>query len=905
MKPTPKTPDRASPEQWLNIANSLESQRKEGRLKIFLGMVAGVGKTYAMLQEAHHLLEKGMDVVVGFVETHGRKETEERLSGLPTLPKKSVEYRGSTFLEMDLDGILQRRPQLVLVDELAHTNIPGSRHGKRYMDVMEILQNGIDVYSTLNIQHVASRADAVRDITGTLIREIIPDSVLDRANEIVVIDLPPEEILKRLGEGKIYQRGLAQSALQNFFQEGNLTALREIALRYTAERVDHDLRDLKTLQGIPTLWKTGMRLMVAVYGSPYSERMIKWTRRLADAMDAPWIGAYIEDSKTYNAERQGLLENNLRLVQSMGGEIVKTKDDDIVQGLLHIARQNQVSHLVIGRSRSNRWINFWRGGSVTEQLLRKAQELDIYVVGTTEQDSNQKKNRRRLFDTGFDWKNLFFTLLGILITSSFFLILLPHIGYRAVGVGFLMSVALTALALPRRFALFSAIAYGLLWNFLFIPPRFTFHISHYEDTLMLVAMVLSGLLTSYLTSRIKRKENLLREREQRMAALYRFTRDVSSGSNLDKIIELGIQDMTKEFHAEIALFLNAPHGNSNTWNLHPYSTMIIDPKEESVASWVGRYNQPAGKGTDTISMARAYYLPLMTSHGTLGVLGIAKKQEQHLSFDEKTQLENFARQWALAIEREQLNENVRENKIFEESQKIYQTLLNSVSHELKTPLSAIAGSATALLDPKIQEKPKLFNVLLQDICSASERMKDLIQNLLDMSRIESQKVQLRMDSVDLHDLVGVAVQRLQPHSQNHTILLELPPSLPLIQGDFVLLEQSIRNIIQNAIQYSPPGTKIKISGLHREKEKEIMLFFDDEGRGLPKENPNSVFEKFYRSTPEIAGGTGLGLTISKAFVELHHGHLKAENRSPLGARFIMTLPLNPSETTSNAPMETP
>jgi two-component system sensor histidine kinase KdpD len=878
---------RPDPDALLAALQKQEAAARRGKLKIFFGMAAGVGKTYTMLEEAQQRRADAVDVVVGYVETHGRPETETLLEGLPVIPRRKGEYRGVILEEMDLDTVLARRPQLVLVDELAHTNVPGSRHLKRFQDVFELLDAGIDVYTTVNVQHLESRADTVRQITGITVRETVPDSIFEAANEVELVDLDPEALLGRLAEGKVYIGGdRAELAARNFFRQGNLTALREMALRLTAERVDHQLQDYMALKRIAGPWKSRERLMVAVSHHPLSERLVRWTRRMAYTLEAPWIAIHVETSHTPTVQEQERLAQVLALADELGAEVVTTWDEDVVRGLLRVARERNVTQVVVGKPPRSRWQD-WLSGALVDRLLRQSGDIDVYIVTGDKVGGPPRAARFRLERISGVGQYALAALI-IALVAGLSRLALPLIGYRAVAIVFLFVVSILAMALGRGPVLLAASLSALLWNVLFIPPRFTLTVSKLEDGLMLGMYFVVALVTGSLTARLHAQEQAVRRRERRNAALYAFARDVTSARTLDATLQVAIRHIGQAFDAEVAILLTQPSGQLSP--PHPASTLTLNEKELSVAAWTFKNRKQAGRFTDTLPSAAARYLPLRAPGGVVGVLGIRPRSPERLALDQETLLETFANQVALVIDRTMLDKAAEQAEVLAESERLYKTLLNSVSHELRTPLTAIRGAATSLLEPNIGSDLAAREALSQEINEAATRLNRIVENLLDMTRLESGRLRLNLEWCDVNDLVSITLNRLKNEMADHIVILDIAPDLPLVRIDFGLMEQALYNLVHNAAIHTPPGTRVRISA--RVEGQELALSVADRGPGLPSQDLERVFDKFYRAPGASAGGTGLGLSIARGLVEAHGGHITAENRSNGGARFTIRLPLS-------------
>ena len=857
-------------------------------------MAAGVGKTYAILDNARQQKAEGVDIVVGYVETHRRVETDALLEGLEVIPRRAIEYRGAVLEEMDTDAILTRKPEVVLVDELAHTNAPNSRHLKRYQDIIELLEAGLNVWTTVNVQHFESRADAVRQITGITIHETVPDSLLDLADEIELIDLSPADLRKRLTEGKVYTPERVETAANNFFRVGNLTALREMALRLTAEHVDHKLQDYMQLKQIAGPWKSGERLMVAVGPSPFSERLIRWTRRMAYNLEASWLAIYIETSAVLTAEVKERLANNIALARSLGGEIVTVRGDDIADTLLRVAHQRNVTQIVIGKPQHTPLQTALRGGSLVDKMIRSSGDIDVYVV--TGDESVSERSVWRPFPTFESHSQrrqylvALFAVAGITALDLLLLNAFPWLGYQAVGLTELLVVLLIAAYLGRGPALLAAAISAVSWNFLFIDPRLTFTITHLQDVILFILYFAIAIFTGNLTARIRAQERQTRYNAERTSALYILAHETATAVNMDDVLNTAVTQIGAVFDATVVVILG--HENQLLRQPHPSSTLSLSDKEYSVAQWVYGRGKLAGRFTETLSQALAQYHPLQTPTRTVGVIGIRPRRDERLSFDQEVLLTTFISQIALAIEREMLDEAAEQTAMLRESERLYTTLLNSISHELRTPIATIKGAASSLADSVAGASEKARAELTRDIQSSADRLNRLVENLLDMSRLESGRLQLKREWCDLNDLIGVAVKQLDECASRHPIRIQTESDLPLIQIDFVLMEQVIVNLLDNACTYTPDGTAITIAARVHAKNVEITV--SDKGTGIPADLIERIFDKFYRLPGTASGGTGLGLSISRGLVEAHGGRLTAENLAEGGARLTIRLPLNGS-----------
>ena len=877
---------RPDPDALLHAIRREDEQQSRAKLKIFFGMCAGVGKTYDMLKAAHEAKSHGIDLVAGYVETHKRPETEALLVGLPVVPRKRVEYKGAVLEEMDLDAILARRPKLVLVDELAHTNAPGSRHTKRYKDVEELLDSGIDVYTTLNVQHLESRADAVAQITGSIVRETVPDSILERADEVELIDIPPDELLGRLAEGKVYTPERSKRAIENFFRKGNLTALREMSLRITAERVDRQLREYMRSNRIAGPWKSGQRLIVGISGSPHSINLIRWARRMAFTLDASWIAVHVETSRELTDSEKDLLAKNVKLAQELGAEIISTADEDVGDALIRVARQENCTQILIGKSRSR---PFRKSAVLPHELIDKSGDLDVLVVGGDREAGIDKRRFTGLEIHSGYLHYLAAATIALLVGAACFPV--THlIGYQTVSLVLLFTVAILPLRFGMGPVLLAAGVSALAWDYFFIPPTMTFSVARIEDVLMLVMYFCIALVSGVLTSRARAQERAVRMREERAVALYALSKDLSLARTKDAVAEAAVANTKRFFDAEVVLCLGEADGDIFT-SPHPASTLAIDEKELAVAAWVYWNEKKAGKYTDTLPSSQATYFPISGPRYPLGVLGIKLFHNAQLAIDQETLLDNFIRQIASAIERETLNELTKKAIVVEESERLYKTLFNSISHEMRTPLSAIMGATENLLEEQLPDDGDVRAELLHEIHAAAGRLNRLVENLLDMTRLESGLLQPKLDWCDLRDLLNATLTKLTKELSRHKVSVEVSAPMPLVKMDFPLMEQVMVNLLMNATLYTPAGSEIRVDAFH--EGANCVIVVADNGPGLPAGAETRVFEKFFRLPGAGAGGTGLGLSIARGFVEAHRGTIVAERRAEGGTKFIIRLPHEP------------
>jgi two-component system sensor histidine kinase KdpD len=830
-------------------------------------MSPGVGKTYAMLQAARQKQAEACEVVVGIVETHGRKETEALLEGMPIMPRAQIEYRGTKLEEMDLDAILTWHPGLAVVDELAHTNAPGSRHPKRYQDVLELLDAGIDVFTTLNVQHVGSRSDIVRQITGAPVSETVPDTVLDLADEIVLVDLTPEQLRARLAEGKVYLGERAEWAAKNFFRESNLTALREMALRLVAEHVDRDLRDIMLEEKIAGPWKSGDRLLVAVSASPYSERLIRYTRRLAASMEASWIVANIEQPQPLSQEEQSRLTRYLGLARQLGAEVISTPGTDIGEALLGIARQHNVTQIVIGKPMGARWTSFLRRDPV-RWLMRNSGNIDIHMIPAEESVRPRRETVEERLARA-PWRDFGIALVIAAVVTGLSLPIFTYTGYWAVALFYLLAVVLAATRLSRWPTLFLAALSALLWDFLFIPPRFTFYITHFHDFMMFGAYFVIALVIGHLATQLREREQSERRREERATALYRLTRALAASRDLDEALPKVFSLIKDSFQADAAVWLRDENGLS----CHTASKFTPSIKDESVAMWSFQKKQSAGKSTDTLPDADALHVPLVTGDRAEGVL--TARLTHPLTIEQRDLLDAFAAQLALFVNKERALEQSRAAQIASQSQKLQKALFDSVSHELKTPLAAMSVALQ-------QSQPDRA-----ELQQAVRRLSRTVDHLLDATRLESGLLQPVREWCDPGELVREVVA--ESGLKENAVRISFANNLPMISVDARLIQQALSALLSNAVVHGKSDQPVDVSVAR--DDSVLVISVADRGPGLAPGEENKVLEKFYRGPRTRPGGIGLGLFIARQLVEAHGGEIIAQNRENGGSRFSIRLPL--------------
>ncbi len=880
------TERRPDPDALLARAKEEEARASRGRLKLFFGAAAGVGKTYAMLEAACEQRANGVDVVVGYVETHGRAETEALLEGLEILPPRPVVHHGATLKEFDLDAALSRRPTLILVDELAHTNAPGSRHAKRWQDVLELLDAGINVYTTVNVQHVESLNDVVAKITGIVVRETVPDSVLERADEVELVDLPPEDLLQRFKEGKVYMPAQAEQAVRNFFRKGNLIALRELALRCTAERVDAQMRVYMREHAIETIWPAAERLLVCVSASPYSTRLIRTAKRMAERLGGQWIAAYVETPAQLRLppEARDRVVHVLRLAEQLGAEIVTLSGERMSEEILAFAHARNVTKIIVGKPARPLWKRILIG-SIVDALVEGSGDIDIYVTtGEREDAAPIAPVRRRAIPT--DWPAYGRATAVVALATGVAWLMVPFFELSNLIMAYLLGIVVVAMRHGRGASLLASVLSVAAFDFFFVPPYFTFAVSDVRYIFTFAVMLVVGLVISGLTARIRAQASAARHREQRTDALYAMSRELASTRGVDELLTIAVRHISEVFRSQLVVVLPDAGGGLAPWKGGQYE---MDANELGVSRWVYEHRQRAGLGTSTLPGASALYLPLIASRGPVGVLGVRPADRHSLDAPEQLrQLETFANQTALAIERALQADETQEARVRMETERLRNSLLSSVSHDLTTPLAAITAAVNAILGDGSRLDAQARRELLESVREEAERLNRLVQNLLEMTRLESGALQLKKEWHPLEEVVGAALTRLGKRLAGRRVTTRVPPDLPLVPIDKVLIEQVLVNLLDNAVKHTPPGSPINI--LTTATDQAVTVEVADRGPGLPPGEEHKVFEKFYRAEPGDGRGTGLGLSICRGIVRAHGGRIWAQNLPEGGVAFLFTLP---------------
>ncbi len=889
--------NRPNPDQLLSAVQR-EGDDQRGRLILFLGYAAGVGKTYAMLQAAQHRHAEGVDIVVGYVETHGRAETDALLDGLEIVPVQQIEYRGVTLREMDLDAILTRRPEYVLVDELAHTNAPGTRHPKRYQDVLELLDAGINVYSTMNVQHLESLNDVVAQITEVVVRETVPDHVLEVVSEIRLIDLPVDELIQRLHEGKIYVPDQAARAVERFFRPGNLTALREIALRRTADRIDDKLRDYMQTHAISGVWPAGERLLVCVGPSPLSERLVRAAARLATNLNAAWTAAYVETSAALSTDDRLRVEQTLQLAEQLGAQTTTITGRSVAEAAIDYARRHNINRIVAGRPLQARWREWLRGGSIVDQIIRRAPDLDLYVI-SGEAERVERSTRGTDSQPGDSWISYGWSTLLVALTTLLALPLRMTIEPTNIAMVYFVAVIVAAVRLGRAPAIFASLLSVVAFDLVFILPYYTFVVADTQYLLTFGALLAVGIVVSTLAAQARRQELAARRRESQTAALYDLSRRLAGAVEADDIATTLLRHIEQTQGAATVVFTRDDAGalvqraTSDGVTAGSRTDGKMDSDEQAVATWVAQHGQPAGRFTETLVAAEGHYLPLRatgnTTDNTLGVVGIFFDEElASLPSERRRALELSSSQAALALERITLAADAQQTQFLRQAEQMQSALLNSISHDLRTPLATITGALSSLRDDAALLDAATQHDLADMAWDEARRLNGLVGNLLDMTRLESGALPLRRDESDVEDIVGAALTQLARGLRGREVDIDVPGDLPAVSVDFPLVVQALVNVVDNALKYSAEDAPLSIAA--GVENASVVIEVADRGIGIPADERAHVFDKFYRAA-NGASGTGLGLAISKGVVDAHGGHIEAKPRAGGGTVVSLALPV--------------
>jgi two-component system sensor histidine kinase KdpD len=881
---------RRDPDALLLRVQAEEAKKARGKLKIFFGAAPGVGKTYTMLETGREQAREGIDVLVGYIEPHVRPETQALVLGLDVLARKELPYRGTKLVEFDLEAALAKRPQLILVDELAHSNAPGMTHAKRWQDVIQLLEAGISVYTTLNVQHLESLRDIVAQITGISVAETVPDSIFEEADEVELVDLPAEDLLDRLREGKVYVPRQAERAIQNFFSKGNLIALRELALRKAAERVGAEMDDYRQQHGVAGVWPVHERLLVCVGPSPFSARLVRATRRIARSLKAPWIAVHVEtpaDSRLSERDRDQLFQT-LNLVEQLGGETANLSGHNLADELIHYARSRNVTKIIVGKPSRPRWRE-WLQGSLVYELTRKCGDIDVYVItGDPEKRSVTASEPAPAVSTAGDYFASFLAVVACTLVSWPLSHFLAPTNLIMV---YLLGVVIVAMRFGRGPSVLASLLSVAAFDFFFIPPFLTFAVEDTQYVFTFAVMLGTALTISTLTTRVTFQAESARKRERRTASLYAISHQLAAARTPEQIAQAAVRHVAEAVDAKVAILLvNSGDGQLAAINAAAEG-FDPGPHDEAVARWVFDHGETAGHCTATLPGSAGLYLPLLASHGTVGVLGVLPNRAWRSLEPERLHLlETLAGLIALAVERVQLAAEAARIRVQMETEKLRSSLLSAVSHDLRTPLSVITGAASTLLDGSDTIQPNLRRELLESILDEAGHLNRLVANLLDMTRLEAGAIEVHKEWQSVEEIVGAALGRTSQQLKGHSIVTHVQPELPFVPMDDLLIEQVLANLLENAAKYSPPGAPIELTGFANDTTLTVEVA--DHGPGLPPTDLNRVFEKFYRAANSSGRpGAGLGLAICRGIIELHGGQIEAENRPGGGTVFRFTLPL--------------
>jgi two-component system sensor histidine kinase KdpD len=879
---------RPDPDELLGRAVSEEKRQRHGKLKVFFGAAPGVGKTYAMLGAAQKKREEGEDIVVGVVETHGRQETEALLDGLEILPRRIQAYHGRDIPELDIDAALTRRPSLMIIDELAHTNAPESRHKKRWQDVQELLNAGISVYTTVNVQHLESLNDIVRQITGVIVRETFPDSFLDQADEIELIDLPPADLLQRLKEGKVYIPEQAEKAMKNFFRKGNLIALRELALRRTAERVEEQMESYRRDTGVQDIWPAAERILVCVGPNPRSIRLIRAARRMAAGLRAEWIAVHVEVSSHIRPSPEDLkiLAEHMRLAESLGAQTATLTGRKASEEILNYARQRNISKIIVGKPTHPRWKDKLLG-SPLDEIIRGSGDIEIYVI-TGDAAEAPVKPAIKARPPKIRPKEWAWSLGTVAVSTLLGRTIFPYFDRTDVAMIYLLGIVITSTRTGRWPSLIATLLSVAAFDYFFVPPYFTFAVNDIRFIVTFSVMFVVANVITGLTLQIREQAEASRKRERSTAALYALSRKLARERKKDRIFDVATKQISEVFQSRIVILL-LDEKEELTLMETRVGTFALDKKELSVARWAFDNRHSAGLSTDTLPGAKALYLPMVASSGVVGVVGVLPEDAQWRFDPEDIHfLESFVNQTAMAIERVMLAKEAHEEHLKAEAQNVRNTFLSSVSHDLRSPLAVVAGAASTLLEKDASLDRSARLELLQTIHEETDRLERIIRNVLNLTRLDSGAMTVHKEWQPLEEIIGVVLNRFSNRLMGRALELKIPPDLPLIPFDTLLMEQVLSNLMENALRHTPIGTPLEITVTPQESA--VMIEIADRGPGISAHEEETIFRKFTRGT-NTKMGAGIGLSICRVIIEAHGGRIWAENRPGGGAAFKFVIPI--------------
>ena len=896
--------ERPDPDQLLARVERDNAKAKRGRLKIFFGAAAGVGKSYAMLLAARERRAENLDVVVGLIETHGRKDTQVLLKGLEVLPMRKIDYKGTVLHEFDIDAALKRRPSIILVDELAHTNAPNSRHPKRWQDIHELLDAGIDVYTALNVQHLESLNDDIGQISGIRVWETVPDTVFEDADEIELVDLPPDELLLRLKEGKVYLPQQAQQAIQHFFRKGNLIALRELALRQTASRVDAQMLNYREDHAIRDVWQVNERVLVCIGANVLAERLVRAGKRVANSLRAEWIVAYVETPALQRlpAEKRDAVLRILRLAEQLGAETVTLSAPDMGEAIIKFAGERNINKIVVGKPTRRGWKR-WLLGSVVDALISHAHNINIYLLGSPAQSTDDELNlfrksplpglQRRSESKKKNYGGYVWAVLVTLLSALLAYPMMGHLELANLIMVFLLGVVFVATRFGRGPSILASVLGVGIFDFLFVPPYYSFSVADSQYLITLLTLLVVGVVISNLMVNVHSQAKVAAHRERRASVLYAISRELASCQREDEVVSIAVRHLHFEFSSRNVILFP----DSNGRIIYPKQKSIAESlhgADLSVAQWVFDHNEMAGQGTNTLPGAEEIYFPIYAENKVLGVLALLPINLRRVFLPEQQKLlDTFLRQIGQAITRIRLAEQTKMIQMQVETERLRNSLLSAISHDLRTPLATIIGSASTLLenDGHLQAQDKLD--LSRVIVDEAERMSNLISNILDMARLDAGVVELNKQWHPLEEIIGTVLTRLHKQLADRPVKVKLPSGIPMVLADAVMIEQVLINLLENAIRYTPQNSELDITAELSAHSVEISVA--DYGAGIPKGREEQLFEKFYQARHEAAqSGVGLGLAICRAIVEAHGGTISARNKTGGGAVFTFMLPITES-----------
>lgn len=904
--------ERPDPDVLLARVEREQAKARRGRLKIFFGAAAGVGKTYAMLLAARERRTENLDVVVGLVETHGRHETQILLEGLEVIPTRQISYKGTTLQEFDIDAALKRCPAIILVDELAHTNAPGCRHPKRWQDIHELLEAGIDVYTALNVQHLESLNDDVGQISGIRVWETVPDTVFEDADEIELVDLPPDELLLRLKEGKVYLPQQVQHAIQNFFRKGNLIALRELALRQTASRVDAQMLDYRENNAIRDVWQVGERILVCIGPNSLAERLVRAGKRLASGLRADWIVAYVEtpELERLAAEKRDSVLRILRLAEQLGAKTITLSSPTMSEAIIRFARERNINKILIGKPSRRGWRR-WLLGSVVDELISHAHNINIYLLGSPHLgDQDELENDSALFKKnalpgltqrlpskarkryrGYAW-----AVATTLLSTSIAHAMHGRLEQANLVMVFLLGVVYVATRFGRGPSILASLLGVGIFDLMFVRPYYSFSVADSQYLVTLTAMLVIGIVISNLMANVRSQAKVAGHRERRASVLYDISKDLASSQTEEDVVRTAVKHLYSEFSSRNVILFPDDNGRL-IYPKHHAMSQSLRNTDLSVAQWVFDHNEMAGQGTNTLPGSQAIYFPICNEDQVQGVLALLPVNLRRVFLPEQQRLlETFLRQIGQALARIRFAEQAKLSHLQIEAERLRNSLLSAISHDLRTPLATIIGSASTLAEDDGHLRQLDKQELSRAIVDEAERMSSLVNNILDMAKLEAGILELNKQWHPVEEIIGTVLTRMQKQLIGRRVKVKLPPGIPMVFVDAVMIEQVLINLLENAVRYTPAESDLEINAKLSEHTAEISV--TDHGPGIQKGQEERLFQKFYQARHEAAqSGVGLGLAICRAIVEVHGGRIYANNSTEGGAVFTFVLPLDRSPPT--------